>query len=174
MRHWIEILWCPLCVWEPLTFFGPKNISYAFYFCKGLIWCWNLDPPQREEFISWGIFPLKMTLTESPVRDSEDQVGSRKNRNSDTASREIHKLVLCMMCYESLPKEQWTQVPGIEYFNSVNSLCSNFSFIKDTCNNFDNFYANFILVCKVLLTWSFDNDRTWFEEGIYKLVPWKI
>ena len=22
------------------------------------------------EFISWGIFPLKMTLTESPVRDS--------------------------------------------------------------------------------------------------------
>ena len=165
-----------VCVWA-CNFFGPKNIScafYMFYFCKGLIWCWNLNPPQQEEFISWGIFPLKMTLTESPVRDSEDQVGSRKNRNSDAASREIHKLVLCMMCYESLPKEQWTQVPGIEYFNSVNSLCSNFSFIKNTCNNFDNFYANFILVCEALLTWSFDNDRTWFEEGIYKLVPRKI
>ena len=26
--------------------------------------------PARVEFISWGIFPLKMTLTESPVRDS--------------------------------------------------------------------------------------------------------
>ena len=133
MRHWIEILWCPLCVCEPLTFFGPKNIScafYMFYFCKGLIWCWNLNPPQQEEFISWGIFPLKMTLTESPVRDSEDQVGSRKNRNSDTASREIHKLVLWKIhMYVLWINAKITMDPGIKYFNSVNSLRSNFSFI---------------------------------------------
>ena len=48
--------------------------------------------PARVEFISWGIFPLKMTLTESPVRDSLRIKWAR-------AKIEIQMLVQNKTCY---------------------------------------------------------------------------
>ena len=48
--------------------------------------------PARVEFISWGIFPLKMTLTESPVRDSLRIKWAR-------AKIEIQMLVENKTCY---------------------------------------------------------------------------
>ena len=58
-------------VWVPCASGNVSNIKLIMYVARfKFSFMITFMLPARVEFISWGIFPLKMTLTEPPVRDS--------------------------------------------------------------------------------------------------------